>query len=762
MKLFCVLLFLLLTATASAQTTEASWIAPPDTDISNPNSWYCFRKTWNIEKIPVTALVKIATDTKYWLWINGKLIVYEGQLKRGPDPRNTYYDELEIAPHLNKGKNCIAVLTWFWGGKGFSHNNSGRSALYFDCSVSGLQSGNGWKSIRHTAFGASAAPKPNFRLSEPNIFFDARKQITGWQNISYDDAGWPNATVLGKPPMAPWNVLEKRNIPAFIFDSLKNYVRTQKNGDTVICHLPYNGHFAPYLKIRAGAGAKILIHTDTWYLGAYPGDTLNTLCAEYITREGLQEFESPGWLSGHTMRYVIPANVEIVSLKYRESGYATAFTGAFTCNDPFLNKLWKKAQRTLYVNMRDNYMDCPDRERAQWAGDAAMEMAQAFYALDERSTALSRKLYLDLARWQQPDSIIYNPVPESDWKKELPAHSLMPLYELWRYFQFTKDTTLIKQVYPALKKYLALWKMEPEGKLVYRKGGWDWGDWGDNIDFVLIQHGWYLLALQTASKITAVIDEKDDKKNFDEKIKRIKSYLNSADCWNGSVYRYKDYVKKTDDRANALMVISGAADSSRFNSLIRLFLTEEHASPWMEKFVLESLILMGKPDLALSRMKKRYAEMVGSPLTTLWEIWKHDEGEVHGNSGYNHGWAGGPLVLLSQHYAGIFPDEKNNNRFIIKPNLAGLTDIQTNVPTSKGKLQFSIQKRATSMLLKYIIPAGLSVLAGLPKAGYTFDQLTGERKPALAGEDENYYYIRLGHGSYSFSAKFGSHATHSF
>ncbi|MFR7465122.1 MAG: hypothetical protein ACLUVG_09725 [Phocaeicola vulgatus] len=30
--------------------------------------------------------------------------------------------------------------------------------------------------------------------------------------------------------------------------------------------------------------------------------------------------------------------------------------------------MWEKSQRTLYITMRDTYMDCPDRERAQWWG----------------------------------------------------------------------------------------------------------------------------------------------------------------------------------------------------------------------------------------------------------------------------------------------------------------------------------------------------------------------------------------------------------
>lgn len=52
--------------------------------------------------------------------------------------------------------------------------------------------------------------------------------------------------------------------------------------------------------------------------------------------------------------------------------------GSFACDDDFYNELWKRSARTLYITMRDNYMDCPDRERAQWWGDEVNELGEAF------------------------------------------------------------------------------------------------------------------------------------------------------------------------------------------------------------------------------------------------------------------------------------------------------------------------------------------------------------------------------------------------
>ena len=66
------------------------------------NSWFCFRKTFSLSQTPRSAITKIAVDSKYWLWINGKLVVFEGGLKRGPTPNDTYYDEIDLSSYLTK------------------------------------------------------------------------------------------------------------------------------------------------------------------------------------------------------------------------------------------------------------------------------------------------------------------------------------------------------------------------------------------------------------------------------------------------------------------------------------------------------------------------------------------------------------------------------------------------------------------------------------------------------------------------------------
>ena len=98
------------------------------------SQWICFRKTLDIGGDVSNNTLRIAADSKYWLYVNGKLEVFEGQLKRGPNPKDTYIDYVKLK-NLKKGRNTVAVLVWYYGKHGFSHRNSNVGGLYFDLAV---------------------------------------------------------------------------------------------------------------------------------------------------------------------------------------------------------------------------------------------------------------------------------------------------------------------------------------------------------------------------------------------------------------------------------------------------------------------------------------------------------------------------------------------------------------------------------------------------------------------------------------------------
>ena len=682
------------------------------------NMWNCYRKSFNLAEMPANAPARIAVDSKYWLWVNGKLAVYEGGLKRGPNPRDTYFDVVDLAPYLRQGENTIAILAWFWGKEGFSHKNSGKAGLVFEMAANGTRvvSDATWRLLRHPSFGKTGAPHPNYRLPEENIHFDARLDIGNWQANAFNDSRWPLASAFGAPPVSPWNQLIQRPIPQWRRTGLVSYTNPSEfpglsTGQPIIARLPRNLTVSPYLKIKAPAGLLIDMRTDN-----YKGGSEDNYRAEYITKAGVQEFESPAYLNGHWMIYSIPAGVQILELKYRETRYDTDYTGGFSCNDPFLNSLWMKARNTMNVNMRDSIQD-PDRERAQWWGDLVILMPQIFNTCDLRAHALVRKGIDNLVDWQKPDGVLYSPIPAGSWNSELPQQMLasIGMHGFWTYYLHTGDRATITRSYPAVERYLALWKLGTDGLVVHRPGGWDWADWGKNIDMPVIENAWFYQALEAAILMARLSGHEDDITGYEATRASIKANYNRV-LWNGAEYRSPAYQGKTDERGHALAVLHGLAASDQWPGVKQVFSSQFHSSPYMEKYVLQALFQMGEDAAAIARMKSRYQKMVDSQYSTLWEGWGIGS-EGYGGGSYNHGWSGGPLALMMQYVTGVRPIEAAYARFVVEPQMAGLRQASTTVSSVKGPIGVSIERVSGRFDLTLHSPAATTAVVRLPVNG---------------------------------------------
>lgn len=689
------------------------WISSPFSQ-SSENTWIGFRKVFLTDSVPTSAIAAIAVDSKYWLWINDSLVVFEGGLKRGPAPGDTYYDEVQIAPFLKKGVNTIALKLWYFGKDGFSHSSSGRAGLLFECKTPffNVNSDKTWKTSMLNAYQTCGKPYPNYRLSESSILYDSRMSLGKWNLATFKDDAWQPALELGKAGDTPWNSLHKRSIPLFKFSRLLDYLSVDKidsgsESDTIICQLPANIQLTPYLKINSQkSGQKILICTDNYL--KYNGGA-EILRAEYITDKGVQEFESPGWMNGHQVYYIVPKGLEIIELKYRESGYDAEFSGSFDCPDAFFNTLWKKSARTLYLTMRDQFMDCPDRERAQWTGDAVLESGQSFYVMSNSANQLSAKWLDEFFGWQKDNGSLFSPSPAGNWNAELPAQSLATIgyYGLWNYYFYSGDKERIVSHYDRAVRYLKLWEPDSNNMVQVRQGDWNWGDWGDNKDMKLLYNLWYYLAVKGVSSMAEEMGKAQDKEQFAAWMEQFKSSFNTL-YWNGESYRDPMYRGKTDDRVHALAVVAGIAEKEMYPAILKVFNTEEHASPYMEKYVFEAMVKMGYVDEAMNRHKKRFSFMVNHPdFTTLFEGWGIGN-EGFGGGTVNHAWSGGGLTVLMQHIAGIKPASPGFKEVLIEPTPGSLRWINCKVPHPDGDITCKFKFNGKRVYVEVSLPTNVT------------------------------------------------------
>ena len=695
-------------ATEEKTDWKAKWIWDKE-NLTEKNVWMCFNKRVKLDKIPEELVAHISADSKYWLYINGETVVYEGSVKRGPDKNSGYYDSIDIAPYLKKGENSICALVWFWDNEtSYSYSSSGQGGFIFEAIGEGVSiiSDKTWKAKRNSAFVDSPLYPPNYRLPEYSIYFDAREAMADWLNEGFDVSDWENATEYADGGEGAYGKLYPRGIP-FLKDygfkeyenskDYENYTVTKALGEKITVDIPYNAQLTPYLKIKAPAGKKIRITTENTLIGA--------VSTTYVTKEGEQEFEALGWFNGEHITYKIPKDVTVISLMYRETGYDSAFSGDFKCDDEFLNSLWQKSLRTLYVTMRDNFMDCPDRERAQWWGDVTSEMIMTMYSLDSNSYLLYQKGVEAMLSHVDETKVLQTVVPISGDYFELPVQQLAGIVGFLTYYEYTGDKAFVEKVYDASVDYLKLWEIGENNLVVHREGSWDWPDWGSKADMTAIENAWVYYALSSVEKMADVIGEDKDIPFITERKNAIaKGYEN---LWTEDGFKSED-AKKPDDRANALAVLAGLAKKEQYSTVKNVLTTTKNSSPYMEYYVLEALCKMGEYDAAKSRIKERYEGMMCEDYSTLWEFWDSWRGTK------NHAWSGGPLVIMSKHFAGITPLEAGYEKVKIEPQYALSDNISCTVPSVKGLITLNYEKADGSYVVELNIPQGLDTVLYVP------------------------------------------------
>lgn len=775
---------------------EAQWIWGSDN--TSMHNWLCMRKTFTMDEVPESVVARIAIDSRYWLWVNGEIVIRDGQLKRGPTQDDTYFEKVEIAPYLKAGENTIAVMGWYFGNDSdyYSYNSSGQGAFVMEADLGNgnlLKTDNTWKVKKDEAFlnrQALTGQSPSYRIPEEHHYYDARKAVDleGWEQPGFDDSSWENATVYGNVGDAPWNDLWERSIPQMKYWDMTHYdneglydayKETATTGTVRLkMTVPYNMQLQPYLKVDAPAGVEIEMLSDGT-------ESLNTY---YITKEGVQEFEGWSWMSTQSITYVIPAGVKILDLQYRQSGYDAEFSGSFQSEDEFFNQLWEESLYTLYITMRDNYMDCPDRERAQWWGDSTNESHMTFYALDPSARLLYRAGVDRMINWRYTDeassgdryNVLQTVVPINTGYFELPFQQLAGVIGLWTYYLYTGEYDFLEEAYQPAVDYLARWNMAENGLVQHRSGSWDWPDWGGNFDVPAMENAWYYWASECVLKMADALGETKDNGFLNERMASIRANYD-ANFWDGTAYHTTTDVYSTngysgfgrpaepDDRANALAVMSGLATPEKYESIMtNVLATRMESCPYMEKYVLDAIYKMGYDEEALTRMKTRYASMMNDEWTTLWELF--------GNGGtHNHAWSGGPLINLSANVGGVAPDTPGYDQYHVIPQLGTLNQVSVSVPSIKGDIKVDINRdqEAQTYEMSLVSPENTVARVAVPRfementrvyANNTVIFEDGKATGAVDGvvydsDDADYIYFLVQPGTWSFGADIKTPAT---
>lgn len=677
----------------------AQWIW---TEGCSEDSYVAFRKTFTLEEAVQSATAYISAVDKYVLWVNGEMLVLDGSLKRGPTPYDSYYDTIEIK-NLQKGENVITMLVAFNGRSGDGSivpvitdelgDEYTQAGMIFQMQAGDqlIKSDSSWKAQRHNAYknrvtGGANYPKydQSSMLAERNVYYVAGDNIGDYTAISYDDSAWENATLVANAGDLPFGDLYAAMILPIKYHEITDFAnaadyvgKTLTEDTTLVLELPGNIQFTTYFELEAPAGKRVTMYTDTYT----DKDGLENFKDTYETMEGVQSYENYPWRSGTKLIIEAQAGIKFTKLAYRKSEFNGQLTGSFTSGNPQLDQLWAESRNTVAICMRDTYMDCPERERGPYMGDASNQIDAALYCYDAQGLAMTKKAILACIGWTTDSGAIPSRAP-SVKPQEIPNQSLAFMTSAYHYWLHSGDVQTMTSYYQAFVPYLKLFEME-NGLPVYRPGSWTWNDWGEKIDAQLLQVGFYYYALNLTYQLAQDLGITDDMDFLTQRMTSIE------ENWRDAYYTpvgFKDPNSKyIDDRANAMLALSGLATEEDYDLIAMVLASIYEASPFCEKYVLEALCVMGKEDLALQRMLDRYDGMLKDEYDTLWEQFTDDIGTI------NHGWTAAPLYILSKYVAGIAPTQAGFEKYEIAPADV-LDSYSCTVDTPKGILTVALTK----------------------------------------------------------------------
>lgn len=618
----------------------AQWIWTSDNKAKDQK--VIFRKKFSVPAIPKTAWAYISCDTKFWLWINGKMAVFEGCVFRESRNGCGYAEKVDLAPYLQEGENTLAALVWFYGNGGRNNTNSGEAGFIFKCDTLKLYSDSSFLVKNHPAYVPTQPPHPAHLFGGENIGFDANLDVGDFTAADFDDTGFAPAT---RYPNTVWGDSLESELPL-----LAVYPKTElpfiNTEFGAVAKLPYAMTMTVSFEIEAEGSELVDIRTDRYSINGGPGDEhhkYNCHRIEYICRRGKNHFDCLMYLYGEEVILSFPETVKLKKLFFTESGYATKQLGSFKTDDPLFNRLIEKSIRTLYVCMRNNFMDCPDRERGQWIGDVSVQAPQVFFVFDDAAKKLLKKSILDFIHLRKGDVLVGN-VPGQNFT-ELPGQSLVAISEfglIGEYYHYTHDPEIPELVLDPMVNYLKLWELDEEGLLVPRQGNWRWFDHLWNVDGPVLENCLYVAAAKYALKMAEISGNHTYDEFLNERVHMLTENIERK-FWNGQFYASNAFV---DDRANAITILSGICPQERYAQIRKVLLTVFNSTPYFERFVLTALCEMGYIHDAYNRMMSRYYNLTMNENTTLWEDFY-----ILGTK--NHAWSGCPLEIAYKYFLGL-------------------------------------------------------------------------------------------------------------
>lgn len=511
---------------------KSSWIWTKDwieSDKAIPQ-YVSFRKEISLRSRPEAAVVRVSADSRYRLFVNGSPVAF-GPCKG--DDEVWHYEELDIAPYLTEGSNCIAATVLRYPAIHRKGNQSvwrtDKPGFYLVGSISdengeqfSICSDDTWKTKKCTEIKIFA--ESQFLSYLWNIeHAEGNGETFGWKESGYDDSLWEAAKPYGfmefSSEISPGNLLE-RTIP-MMYEQQRNFKevfcirKTSKTkadwmellfGEKSIEIAPSQHEIIEIsagelmtgflqLQVVGGKGSSIKMLSAESYV--YPQDGAASIVPN-VKKGDRCDFVN-GVLMGHEDQYTVggfgtgdkPESYEpfwfktfrfvkleiqtgnealiIKQFNYRETGYPLEVHTHVETSDESMGDIWDISLRSLRRCMHETYEDCPFFEQLQYAMDTRSQILYT-YAVSA-DDRLARKAMDDFHRSLRYDGLVNCCYPSYE-SNVIPGFSLYYVLMIHDHMMYFGDKALVRRYLPTVEAIFGFFSRAiGENGLIKKIGG---------------------------------------------------------------------------------------------------------------------------------------------------------------------------------------------------------------------------------------------------------------------------------------------------
>ncbi len=737
------------------------------------------RKTFELKEAPARATIFVASCGYHEVYVNGERVAKDNVLT--PNVSNhkyrARYIAYDIAAYLKPGKNVLA----FWLGNGWGVYGEYATAdrpltasviaqtdIYFaDGSKERVVTDKSWKVGVSPNYLSGAWTFGNFGGEH----YDADLEDPNWNKLDYDDSAWKNATEF-----APKLELTAQVTPANVLAAPIKPIAIEKKADGVY-RVDMGVNFAGWTSFKVKGKPGTTIKFD-YSERAQETRTFSLASSYKIGKTG------EGVFKNH-FNYSSCRWITVTGLDYEPSlddvtgwNIHTGYDDSASCetSDDLQNWIYNTGRWTFEnLSLGGYVVDCPQRERMGYGGDAHATSETAMY-----NYAMEAFYYNWLQDWRDcqkdyPDGWLPSTAP-TYWGGGGPSWGGIVVTLPYTYYLQYGDTRILEENIEMIQKWLNFLDSKVEDGLLQRYGdaekfGVEWqflGDWlwpgapdGPNSytpQAFCLNNCYLVFNLRTAVKIARAIGREDLAAEWEKRAQVTAKAINEK-FFKADEGSYFDDAQAVLALALLAEVPATEEDYKRVDERLRKAILVDangHIGAGITGggLLFRYLRQMNHNDLVFSTTKQTeypgWGFMRAHDATTYWEAWELDRpGHSLLHSSY--------LYPVAWYISGVLGIQRNDEfpgfrKFVVRPPLAKDTELTYAKGSYKaivGEIKSAWEKKDSGFELSVVVPPNTEAVVYVPKTDAK-GKIVAPKGAELASECDEYVVFNVKSGSYFF------------